>query len=236
MSDHDRVRDAITEISVEVGRISAMIHPAIDRARIPTVADGFPRSASGADRSAVGGSMPEPHIEDRDVCALWTCGVRGCDHGGVAPTTEDARLAAVAHWRDEHGASIDYPDPTGEAAAARAAGATPPDPVARTVRSVLRDLERLATIAHDARRRLEALTTPGNVPEPVELWCRHHLTVDPDNPMHEPRHRGDTCRFCYDWSREHGGKLPPLDIIRLRASGRRVTQRATGRRGKKAAG
>jgi hypothetical protein len=40
-----------------------------------------------------------------------------------------------------------------------------------------------------------------------------------------PIHRTRRCRFCSDWAYAHGGEDPPIDILRARRDGRRITTR-----------
>jgi hypothetical protein len=40
-----------------------------------------------------------------------------------------------------------------------------------------------------------------------------------------PINRTRRCRFCSDWAYAHGGEDPPIDILRARRDGRRITTR-----------
>jgi hypothetical protein len=68
------------------------------------------------------------------------------------------------------------------------------------------------------------LVTPKRQPDlipndPTEMWCTSCLRIGDKNP----RHRGDRCRFCYDWDRtEHF--LVPTEILEIRQR-RRLTER-----------
>lgn len=57
-----------------------------------------------------------------------------------------------------------------------------------------------------------------SVVDPVD-WCSNHLRVE----MCEPRHRGDLCRWCYDFKAVHG-KMPPMALLGLRHRYGRVSE------------
>jgi hypothetical protein len=68
------------------------------------------------------------------------------------------------------------------------------------------------------------LVTPKKQPDLIptdltEMWCTSCLRIGDKNP----RHRGDRCRFCYDWERQEGF-LAPTEILETRKR-RRLTER-----------
>lgn len=72
-----------------------------------------------------------------------------------------------------------------------------------------------------------------NVLDPGD-WCASCLRI----AKCSPRHRGDLCRWCYDFNRaEH--QRPPVKIVRYHHEGRRITQQmvddAIGRKPKRKA-
>lgn len=52
-----------------------------------------------------------------------------------------------------------------------------------------------------------------------EEWCRSCLRID----WFCPRSRGDLCRWCRDFQATEG-QLPPIDLLRARRDGRRITE------------
>lgn len=52
-------------------------------------------------------------------------------------------------------------------------------------------------------------------------WCSNHLRIG----VCEPRHRGDLCRWCDDFRREHRNQLPPASLLGARHRGTRITER-----------
>lgn len=55
--------------------------------------------------------------------------------------------------------------------------------------------------------------------DPTEMWCTSCLRIGTKSP----RHRGDRCRWCYEFELSEQF-LPPADILRARASGKRITE------------
>lgn len=107
-------------------------------------------------------------------------------------------------------------DSTGEAAVA------PPDAAAHLHAEYLA----LLKTAGDACARLLEFnriaipTRPPSTGEP-DAWCRNHLAIG----VCEPRHRGDLCRWCDDFRREHANQLPPASLLGARHRGQRITER-----------
>lgn len=115
---------------------------------------------------------------------------------------------------DEDGFSQPIPaDPTGEA-------------VLHARGDVATELQkRLARLADDSlwlkdmAHVLAPIVPPSTMNEKNDLWCNHHLRVG----MCEPRHRGDDCRFCYDF-RLLWKVHPPISLLRERSNGKRLTE------------
>lgn len=76
-----------------------------------------------------------------------------------------------------------------------------------------RTILRWAWTTHTPTRTSEQLAT-----DLTDMWCRRCLTAG----IRQPRHRGDLCRFCYDWQRTWR-QLPPHHILTAHADGRRIT-------------
>lgn len=76
-----------------------------------------------------------------------------------------------------------------------------------------RTILRWAWTTHTPARTSEQLAT-----DLTDMWCRRCLTAG----IRQPRHRGDLCRFCYDWQRTWR-QLPPHHILTAHADGRRIT-------------
>lgn len=76
-----------------------------------------------------------------------------------------------------------------------------------------RTILRWAWTTHTPTRTGELLAT-----DLTDMWCRRCLTAG----IRQPRHRGDLCRFCYDWQRTWR-QLPPHHILTAHADGRRIT-------------
>lgn len=83
-------------------------------------------------------------------------------------------------------------------------------------------LHRLSSDAARLRDIISAAVPPGvalSIVDPGE-WCTNHLTIQ----QCEPRHRGDLCRFCYDFHAVRK-RLPPASILGLRHRYGRVTEK-----------
>lgn len=107
-------------------------------------------------------------------------------------------------------------DSTGEAAVA------PPDAAAH-LHAEQRDIVQRMT--RDAARYMELCrmalrAAPPSVDDPT-AWCANHLRIG----VCEPRHRGDLCRWCDDFRREHRNQLPPASLLGARHRGLRITER-----------
>lgn len=114
-------------------------------------------------------------------------------------------------------------DPTGDAA-------TTHDPAATAQRTIDRRIRALATNAAALALELTRWSPPSTdmqhpdpaVPPPG--WC---TSCWRDDHHHEPvstHYAGTLCRFCAEFEREHL-RRPPIEILRLRHTGRRITQR-----------
>lgn len=64
-------------------------------------------------------------------------------------------------------------------------------------------------------QRAAALTTL----DPAD-WCANCLRI----AKCAPRHRGDLCRWCYDFKTANRHRLPPLELLRMHHEGRRITE------------
>lgn len=64
--------------------------------------------------------------------------------------------------------------------------------------------------------------TPGTTKKTKTLdpqdWCRSCLRI----AKCSPRHRGDLCRWCYDFTKSTG-QQPPIELVRDHHEGRRIT-------------
>jgi hypothetical protein len=80
---------------------------------------------------------------------------------------------------------------------------------------------------HQARRLLEEAESTGRqaLPPPtrqdLDDGCISCARIHTWSPIHRTRR----CRFCSDWARNHAGEDPPIDILRARRDGRRITTR-----------
>lgn len=78
-----------------------------------------------------------------------------------------------------------------------------------------------------ARRLLEQAESTGRqaLPPPtrqrLDDGCVSCARIKTWSPISRTRR----CRFCSDWSYAHGGEDPPIDILRARRDGRRITTR-----------
>lgn len=202
----------------------------IARAAIAVRVDGYPSSASGAQRGAPP-AMPHPVIDTDDRGrTTWACGVHGCRHDRPVFVTDPAlvdtiaRAAAIEHWRDVHEPVLDYADRAGDAAVELAtAGGWRPDPVAQAVRAIWRHLRRAATELGTAAEIARNTATPADVAElEDDGWCIVHLRCRP--PLLEPvamhrdgrRRYEQHCRWCGDFRSANGGIDPPPRLLELR--------------------
>lgn len=107
-------------------------------------------------------------------------------------------------------------DPTGETAATAASGHI--DPTSQ----IHDELQQLLTRVFADCSRLNTITTgivPPDTPGDPVNWCTHHLQIG----ICEPRHRGDECRFCYEFRLLHK-KPPPLSLLGIKHRYGRVTK------------
>lgn len=188
----------------------------------PISADDIPRIATAV---RLAGELLDAHgVTVLDVVRDWQAGVHGAPEGIGGTRWEDCtdpgcvecpnptsdRSADRLHFHPRAN------DPTGETAATAAGGSVD------TAAAVFTELQHLLVRAFADCSRLNAITAgivpPDTAVDPVR-WCNHHLQIG----LCEPRHRGDECRFCYDF-RLLWGKLPPLSILGIRHRYGRVTK------------
>lgn len=107
-------------------------------------------------------------------------------------------------------------DPTGEAAMPHADAAAH---LHDELRALIDTMDRCS----DRILELSRLALPANTPRPDDptAWCANHLSIG----VCEPRHRGDLCRWCDDFRREHANQLPPASLLGARHRGVRITER-----------
>lgn len=148
---------------------------------------------------------------------------------GATPSTRPAPIVDPGTPEDEHGESIDYADPTGNAAA------SPPlerdharqlrNAMLKAMRDALdaveRTRERLAVEPH-----LSKLTTVE--PTCPEGCCKSCWRLDKRNDpiaMHSDGRvkYADLCRDCGDWAGQHGGAVPPLLLVEELHKGNKKT-------------
>lgn len=222
----NRLLDDIARLRTDV---STRVHALIDRTQLDTAPDGYPRRASGAEPGTRGTSVPAPRIApcDDDLGVIeWTCAVPGCQHAEYASTETDAARQNAAHWREHHDPTLDYTDPTGDAAVT-SDDHRAPDPLHADLRRVLRHLATARLELDRAAQVTRATTTPPMTTDP-DVWCRNHLTAG----LHEPiarhsdgrRRYEDLCRFCGDFLGEQR-VLPTPKLLRIRADKGRVYDR-----------
>jgi hypothetical protein len=110
------------------------------------------------------------------------------------------------------------------------------DPVGSTVALRL-DHPQADTLGHAHRTVISKLHAARRLLEEAESTGRQALPP-PTSQTHDdgcischriktwsPIHRTRRCRFCSDWAYAHGGEDPPIDILRARRDGRRITTR-----------
>lgn len=143
------------------------------------------------------------------LTADWSSGAKAAN---LDPDTRGHR------WEtDDDGQVWAVPsDPTGEAAIAQARADMAPELRKRLAR-MTDDAQWVRDLAHV----LAPIVPPSSMNDRDERWCDHHLRVG----LCEPRHRGDCCRFCYDF-RLTWNVLPPVSLVRDRHNGKRITEGA----------
>lgn len=72
-------------------------------------------------------------------------------------------------------------------------------------------LQRLSKDAWWVKNLIVGMVTDERPRDTTDEWCRNHLRVE----MHEPRHRGDLCRRCYETKLDPrwAGTLPPPALL-----------------------
>jgi len=134
--------------------------------------------------------------------------------------------------RAEDTALDGYPRQSGPGAGQHGQG----DPVGTTVAMRL-DQPHRDTQAHAHTELLSRLDQARRILEQAESAGRQALppptSQAPDDgcvscariKTWSPIHRAKRCRFCSDWAYAHSGEDPPVDILRARRDGRRITTR-----------
>lgn len=118
---------------------------------------------------------------------------------------------------DEHGDVWAIPtDPTGEAAITANRTDLANQLQTRLTR-IIDDAQWLRDTAHV----LAPIVPPSTMNERNDLWCTHHLRIG----LCEVRHRGEDCRYCYDFLTLWKIR-PPITILRDRQAGKRITEQA----------
>lgn len=105
-------------------------------------------------------------------------------------------------------------DPTG-------AAAVEPDPLDNFRPELLKRLGRYQSDAAWIRDTVKKLIPPTLAAvSSSDDWCSHHMRLQ----IGEPRHRGDLCRFCYEFQLAHR-QLPPVELLGVRHRYGKVTER-----------
>lgn len=181
--------------------------------------DDMPRIASAV---RLAGELLDAHgALVLDVVRDWQRGVRSTAAGVGATRWEDCtdpgcqecpdptseRTADRLHFHARAN------DPTGESAvvagADMAAGVF--DELMDLLGRVFADCSRLNTIT--------AGIVPGDTAVDPVRWCARHLEIG----VCEPRHRGDRCRWCYEFELLHK-RPPPLSLLGVKHRYGRVTK------------
>lgn len=98
------------------------------------------------------------------------------------------------------------------------------DPTQNVHLEYRRRLVRVWRTVRDLQQFMDAHRPDRTVPLPEppadEVWCRPCLTIG----VCEPRHRGDECRWHYEFRRTHHIDAP-VDLTRAKHDGKRITER-----------
>jgi hypothetical protein len=223
MTDRRDLGSYVAKLRVLVDQVQAEGHELLRRAAISSARDGYPATASGADRSSV--STPLQWL-----CIV--CGEEGAGDGLNHLGEMIARDQDYHHVEVSAAAGTDYADPTARAAIA---GRTP-DEIAAMGRRFLDHVRRAETSL--VKAALELNMAKPNPKRPVatdDQWCSHHLA----HGMTEVLYRLDLCRRCYDFQLAER-VLPPFSILQKWARGERVydadIRKSLGNKRRRAAG
>jgi hypothetical protein len=139
----------------------------------------------------------------------WEKGVRSPT---LQPSASDRYEIVHEGTADEFSARVPSNDRTGESAVDPLGGV-------ETHTKLKRCLDRMYRDAAEIVKIIEAVVPP--VPfdaGPLE-WCNNHLRLQ----LCEPVHRGNLCRWCYDFNLMHR-TLPPASLLGLRHRYGRVSE------------
>lgn len=146
-----------------------------------------------------------------DLAQSWERGPRSAN---LEPSVSDRYELANPDRPDAFIARIPS-DRTGEAA-------LNPDELDDRRRQLEAALRRMAKDSVFVRDSIIAVVPP--IPHTVDIeWCSNHLRVQ----LCEPRHRGDLCRWCYDFQSLRK-QPPPPSLLGLRHRYGRITEKQVG--------
>ena len=187
--------------------------------------DGYPTRSPG-DGNPGGGSITATSRPPRHALLTRPDPARTANTTIRTLTQDSAETAPMKLLLGGHPSALQPPhnNPIAQAVYAHRAArlihaTTPPDQLPlfdhwlTTVNNLHRTILRWAWTTHTPARTSEQLAT-----DLTDMWCRRCLTAG----IRQPRHRGDLCRFCYDWQRTWR-QLPPHHILTAHADGRRIT-------------
>lgn len=216
MTAHDDLRRDVVALQKFLDRYVTEVPALISRAQIPTGRDGFPRTASGADRSSPGNAPEMPSAECKEVSPgnwAWRC---SCGLWADHYTSEGhANLGADRHLDHHHATStLDYSDPTGDAAVAR----PEPDPAKARLKRVRHLVDRMLRDGADICGILDAEKVDrdkATVSGDEDQWCKSCARdggyCEPVDRKRSSRH----CSWCQRFIAEHHFD-PPLWLIQKR--------------------
>lgn len=144
-----------------------------------------------------------------DLAASWQRGPRSAN---LEPSISDRYELANPDRADRFLARVPS-DRTGEAALTH-------DPLDYIQVQLTQALKRLAADAAFVRDTIVSVVPPIPAGVPDVEWCSNHLRVQ----LCEPRHRGDLCRWCYDFQAVRR-QLPPPSLLGLRHRYGRVNEK-----------
>lgn len=146
--------------------------------------------------------------------ALTLSWKRGPRSANLNPDTGGWRYEEIVHPGGEVETVAIPSDRTGEAA-------VHPDMLDGAHDELKKLLGRLNADAARVRDIVSAAVPPSalTMSDPAE-WCANHLRIQ----QCEPRHRGDLCRFCYDFKNLRK-RLPPPSVLGIRHRYGRITEK-----------
>lgn len=215
MTAHDDLRRDVVALQKFLDRYVTEVPALISRAQIPTGRDGFPRTASGADRSSPGSAAEMPQVRCEPMGKgvwRWDC---SCGEWSAPYVIEaDAQLWATIHLDTHAGSTLDYSDPTGDAAVAR----PEPDPAKARLKRVRHLVDRMLRDGADICGVLDAEKVDrdkATVSGDEDQWCKSCARdggyCEPVDRKRSSRH----CSWCQRFIAEHHFD-PPLWLIQKR--------------------